>query len=250
MKAKNMFLVVLGLVAVFSAAGLGVPCDVKAYFVSPSIDNVIEPQIIQALSDAQSEILIAMYSFTDDEIGNAVVAAFQRGVDVRVLLDDGQDSSAQGREWPRLVDARTPIAVEHESGLLHDKFAVIDCVVVITGSYNWTDSADQRNFENIVVITCPDLASKYREEFFRMAREIGTEWEINKKSGESDIRCSCLNRLNSASYDDFHSVDGIGDVLAQRLVDAQPYASVEALDDVQGIGPAKMKAIIDQLCSE
>ncbi len=61
---------------------------------------------------------------------------------------------------------------------------------------------------------------------------------------------SWLNALNSATYTDFHSVHGIGDKLARRLADAQPYASIDALDRVPGIGPIKMLAIIDALCTD
>ena len=167
MKTPRTVLLAVLVAVAYLVTGLSAPCNVEAYFVSPSVDRVIEQQVIHALSGAQSEVLIAMYSFTDDEIGSAVLDAYARGVDVRILLDDGQDSSAQGREWPKLMAAGIPTAVEHESGLLHDKFVVIDGVTVITGSYNWTDSADKRNFENIVILRCFNVAQEYRDEFFR-----------------------------------------------------------------------------------
>ena len=78
---------------------------------------------------------------------------------------------------------------------------------------------------------------------------LSFSWDSSALTATTSACLSCLNALNSASYSDFHAVDGIGDILAQRLVDGQPYVSTEALDDVEGIGPAKMKAILDALCT-
>ena len=61
---------------------------------------------------------------------------------------------------------------------------------------------------------------------------------------------SCLDKLNAATYSDFDAVYGIGDVLAKRLVAAQPFSSIYALDDVEGIGDVKMKAILDYFCPD
>ena len=59
---------------------------------------------------------------------------------------------------------------------------------------------------------------------------------------------SCLDKLNAATYSDFHAVYGIGDVLARRLVEAQPFHSISDLDNVPGIGPVRMKAILNYFC--
>jgi len=167
------------LVLAVSLLAQGVGCGVEAFFASPYVDQAIEPRIISAIASAQSRILVAMYSFTDDEIGQALMQAHQRGVKVYVLLDDGQDSDSQGREFPRLQDAGIPIGVEHLNGLLHHKFAVVDGDLVITGSYNWTDSADTRNFENAVFITCKEIAASYADEFAYIANALlELDWEI------------------------------------------------------------------------
>jgi len=60
----------------------------------------------------------------------------------------------------------------------------------------------------------------------------------------------CLDKLNAATYSNFHAVYGIGEVLARRLVDAQPYASIDDLDNVSGIGVKRMQAILDYFCPD
>jgi len=244
----------------------GVGCSVEALFVSPYVDQTIETRIIAAIEGAQCRVLVAMYSFTDDEIGQALVEAHQRSVKVYVLLDDGQDSDKQGREFPRLQAAGIPVGVEHLSGLLHHKFAVVDDVLVITGSYNWSDRADDQNFENAVFVTCAEIAESFATEFSYIANSLlNLGWDISTLGGGTGALpaplgdCEeCLTRINSATQANFDAVYGIGDVLSQRLVDAQPFSifacserlSIEsALQDVSGIGDVKARDIVDHFCS-
>jgi len=253
----------VGLVIVVSVLAHASECDVNAYFVSPFVDQVVEDQIISALDNAHSQILIAMYSFTDDQIGDAVIRAEERGVEVYVLVDDGQDSDAQGREYPKLWAAGIPVGVEHYSGLLHHKFAVIDNSLVITGSYNWTESANESNFENAVFIYCSEIAEKYVEEFNYIANGLlGLGWEIFDGNGGPSVpfpSCEeCLARINSATQGQFDAVYGIGEVLSERLIAAQPFSVyscsratiLAALDAVDGIGSVKANAIVEYFCPE
>ncbi len=165
---KRVALLCLLLVTVFSFTVLpnSACCCVEAFFVSPSVDGVIESEIIKALDEAEKSIYIAMYSFTDDQLADAVIRAHDRGVTtVRILLDDGQDSDEGNRQFPKLIHAGIEVRVEHVTGLLHHKFAVIDERLVITGSYNWSDNADDNNFENVVFISCKEIAEVYVKEF-------------------------------------------------------------------------------------
>jgi len=140
-------------------------CCVEAFFVSPSVDGVIESELIKALDEAEKSIYIAMYSFTNDGLAAAVIQAYDRGVKVQILLDDSQDSDKGKRQFPKLIDAGIAVRVEHVTGLLHHKFAVIDERLMITGSYNWSDNADDNNFENVVFISCKEIAEVYVKEF-------------------------------------------------------------------------------------
>ena len=61
--------------------------------------------------------------------------------------------------------------VSEQSWLLHHKFAVIDARYVITGSFNWTESAERRNRENTVVLDCPSLAGDFAAEWDSIQRD-------------------------------------------------------------------------------
>ena len=171
---KALLVVALFSITILSIAGLmrAASCSVEAFFVSPDVDKVIERKVIEAIDSAKDRILIAMHLFTDDDLGEAVVSAYKRGVDVHILLDEGQESGTQGKEWPKLVAAGIPVMVEHVIGLMHHQFAVIDDLLTVTGSYNWTKNADETNFENVVFISCEEIALAYRTEFFRIWEEL------------------------------------------------------------------------------
>lgn len=166
------------LVLAVGGAALAQSCSVDCYFVTPEVDGVIETAIINAIGQAQKTLDIALFSFTDDQLGNAVVQAHRRGVSVRVLLSGGQDR-VLGGEHGKLSNANVAVAVAQGRGYFHHSFAIIDGQLVITGSYDWSDAADQHNYENVVFISCPVLtasqtvAERYRSEFGRLWAEFG-----------------------------------------------------------------------------
>ena len=64
-----------------------------------------------------------------------------------------------------------PTRIYKKSTTMHDKFAVIDSKIVLTGSYNWTTNGDERNRENLAIITDSAVAEQYSEEFFKLWAE-------------------------------------------------------------------------------
>ena len=139
--------------------------------------------IVREIDQAQREILVAVYAFTSDDLAWALVKARKRGVKVQVVLDrefdKGRGNSKglfleqQGVSVRRVFGAETKKA-EKETGLMHQKFAVIDRKVVLTGSYNWTVAAEKFNDENLLLFRdAAPLADEYRKEFFRLWEKRG-----------------------------------------------------------------------------
>lgn len=132
-------------------------------------------QIIREIAQAEKEILVAVYAFTNDEIAWALVKASQRGVKVQVVVDQEFDATNDGSKKNFLEQQRIPIRrlsgldKGNGAGLMHQKFAVIDRRVVLTGSYNWTVAAENSNDENLLLFRdAGPLAEEYRKEFFRL----------------------------------------------------------------------------------
>jgi len=93
-----------------------------------------------------------------------LVAAKVRGVKIRVLLD-GDNVDMNYSKAESLVDNGIPVRHETGAGLMHNKFAVVDDSITLTGSFNWTRAAESANDENLLKIVSPELAAQYAEEF-------------------------------------------------------------------------------------
>ena len=135
-------------------------------------------RILRAIAQAKKEVLVAVYAFTNDDIAQALAQAYRRGVNVQVVLDrefDQQNTSSKGAFLEKQgIKLRRVSGLKHEttdrgSGLMHQKFAIMDRSVVLTGSYNWTAAAEKFNHENLLLFhDAGPLAEDYRMEFFRL----------------------------------------------------------------------------------
>jgi len=129
----------------------------------------VRSRIIAEIDQAQSTIDIAIYSFTADAIRDGLIAARNRGVAIRIIADSSQADEA-GAEIATLENAG--FQVKRTSGLsggiMHDKYMIIDGKLLLTGSYNWSASAEDRNYENAVFIQGSSLVQKYADDFDRI----------------------------------------------------------------------------------
>lgn len=115
-----------------------------------------EAAIVAALAQARRSIRVQAYAFTSRAIARALVGAHRRGVDVAVLADAQMNRRPQGNRIPELLAAGIPVAFETGYNAAHSKVMVVDgdsprCAV-ITGSYNFTWSAQARNAENLLIL--------------------------------------------------------------------------------------------------
>jgi len=117
-------------------------------------------RIVDTIGTARQTILVQAYSFTSAPIAKALVDAKKRGVDVRAVLDKSQRSERySGADF--LVNGGVPVLIDAAHAIAHNKVMVIDGGVVITGSFNFTKAAQDKNAENLLVIHDPVLASRY-----------------------------------------------------------------------------------------
>ena len=139
---------------------------IEAYF-SPRAGTSV--RIIKEIESAQSTIDIAIYSFTRDEIANALIAAKARGVSIRILADRSE-ANGTGSDIARLEGAGIPLKRTNGGGggILHDKFAIFDGRVLLTGSYNWSTNAEENNDENAIFIRNSSVLSAFQTNFDAM----------------------------------------------------------------------------------
>ena len=120
--------------------------------------------IIYWIQRANSTIHILIYSFTLASITSALVAAKNRGVDVQIVMDHAQSKEASS-QYPNLNQTGLQVRLSNNAFEMHDKLAVIDGHVVLTGSFNWTNDANSNNDENLLVLDNRTTAALYEQEF-------------------------------------------------------------------------------------
>ncbi len=135
---------------------------IHSYF---SPDGGAEAAILRELDKDCQSVTVALYFFTRRELAEALVKAKMRGASVEVLLDKSQENRKDSLV-DLLLASDIPVYIDTEHRIMHNKFAIIGKSTVITGSQNWTYSAEKKNAENTLVIRNNyHLASKYRDTF-------------------------------------------------------------------------------------
>ena len=108
------------------------------------------PRVIKLIDGAKKSVYLQCYSFTSKPIAIALLKAKRRGVDVQIVTDKSQIKT-NGSLVTRLHQKKIPVFVDHLVAIAHNKTMIIDGRIVLTGSYNWTNAAEKRNAENLVI---------------------------------------------------------------------------------------------------
>jgi phosphatidylserine/phosphatidylglycerophosphate/cardiolipin synthase-like enzyme len=140
----------------------GVHAEVLGVYFTPPAGAA--SAIVQTIEASQREVLVQAYGFTHNAIAQALVRAHQRGVKIYVLLDK---KSEKTNRYVIDVLTQAQIEIRHDGkhAIAHNKVMVIDESVVITGSFNFTNSAETRNAENFLVLKSEDLAQRYKTQW-------------------------------------------------------------------------------------
>jgi phosphatidylserine/phosphatidylglycerophosphate/cardiolipin synthase-like enzyme len=134
---------------------------VDCYFAP---EDHVQEAIIGEIGTAQSEIDVLAFSFTSREIAEAIASRIEKGVKVRAVFDERQAGSEHSQD-EYLSKRGAFVRLDRSAYTMHDKVIIIDAKTVITGSYNFTKSADTQNDENLLIVHSPDLAAEYEQEF-------------------------------------------------------------------------------------
>lgn len=115
-----------------------------------------EGELLKAIGKARRTIYVQAYVFTSRNIGWALGEAKRRGVHVEMLADADQVTKNDRSLVRTLHESGIPIRLEVRYASAHNKIMLIDAEdkepVVVTGSYNFTFSAQARNAENLIIL--------------------------------------------------------------------------------------------------
>jgi phosphatidylserine/phosphatidylglycerophosphate/cardiolipin synthase-like enzyme len=134
----------------------------EAYF-SPQDGTLAH--ILKVVSGATESIDFLAYSFTSDKLADALIERLGAGVKVRGVFDKDQYHSNEGTEFDRLLAAGIDVRLDGNPRLMHHKVIIIDQEIVVTGSYNFSNNAENNNDENTLIIHNQEIAAQYLAEF-------------------------------------------------------------------------------------
>ena len=207
----------------------------EVYF---SLSDNPQKAIIKNINQAETYINLAMYTFTDKEIALSLANAQKRGVPVcvrtrtgrklRVYLDRSQIESTYSISR-FLVQKGIKVRISSNNYIMHHKFAIIDNRLLLTGSYNWTFAANNKNDENLMVIDEPEIITRYQNQFEKLwfekyslerTRQLFQKANVNfplTLLNSSDLESKTIN-INTASQDELLKVLQISEPLAQKII--------------------------------
>lgn len=153
------------------------PARVEVAF-TPGDD--IAALIVKRIAAARRTVQVQAYLFTDRRIANALLAARRRGVEVEVIGDAAQHEAGGLPYLAALDRAGARIYLDGAQAAAHNKIVIVDGAhegaTVITGSYNFTQAAQSRNAENVVVISGNRAVTDRFVDNFDSHRRQSTPW--------------------------------------------------------------------------
>ena len=141
--------------------------SIEAFFTKNGVD--IEQLLIQRIDAAQSTIDIASFEFNLPRVADALIAATQRGVVIRFKTDDDYGlHHDELKLFPKLSAAGVQVRDDNRGALMHNKFWLFDSRVTWTGSTNITTNGTQKNNNNVIVFSSPEVIAIFQQEFDEM----------------------------------------------------------------------------------
>ena len=147
------------------------PVICECYFF-PNPAN--EQRVVNMFRTCKKTLDVAIFTFTRDSIAQAILEAYQRGVKVRCIGDDG-NSKVKGSDVRLLASVGIPCKTDNNLRFhMHNKMAILDNSVVITGSFNWTSQAVNKNQDNILFIEDKNIANQYTDYYNQIWNSFNT----------------------------------------------------------------------------
>ena len=153
--------------------------QVENYFSPP---DGVSAHLLQYIRAARQSIHFMSFTFTDQALAAAMVERARAGVAVRGVMDARNPGRGALRQFQC---AGRPVRLDGNRYALHHKVIILDAATVITGSYNFTQAANEQNDENLLVIHDRAAAAQFLAEYARVEA-------LGKAPDSSDLDCSVV----------------------------------------------------------
>lgn len=146
-------------------------------------DPLAKKRLIELIHAASHSIKIAMFTWTDPLLAEAVLKAISRGVHVEIVLDYHSSLGASSKIATLFAEKAAFFGISGGTELFHHKFAYIDGKTLVHGSTNWTRSAFSKNSESHVIL--PELSKEqhlFFENLWRTLKEKAKQDSLRQKA--------------------------------------------------------------------
>ncbi len=130
----------------------------------------VTAQLTRAIDASVKTIDLAVFSFTSEQLRDALARARTRGVKIRIVFDLSQYKFLSEMRWfnDNGFDVMLARGKKNETGVMHNKFAVFDGALVEAGSFNWTRNGEKNSYENASFLDASDDVAGYEAYFERV----------------------------------------------------------------------------------
>ena len=172
-------------------------------------DKIITNNVLPLIQNAKKYVYIPTFIITHDELANELINAKKRGVDVKLIIDATNVYSRKSK-IKELRSAGVPVKVENYAGKMHSKSIIIDDEYIVAGSMNFTNSGENKNDENVLIIENKTLARYYKGFFEYLWKKIPEKYLQHgvRPEGKYSIG-SCSDGVDN-NYDGNVDNDDIG----------------------------------------
>lgn len=172
-------------------------------------DKIITNNVLPLIQNAKKYVYIPTFIITHDELANELINAKKRGVDVKLIIDATNVYSRKSK-IKELRSAGVPVKVENYAGKMHSKSIIIDDEYIVAGSMNFTNSGENKNDENVLIIENKTLARYYKGFFEYLWKKIPKKYLQHgvRPEGKYSIG-SCSDGVDN-NYDGNVDNDDIG----------------------------------------
>lgn len=165
-------------------------------FFSPQ-DKEITNNIVPLVNNAKEYIYIPAFLITHKALTNALIDAHKREADVRIIVD-ATNTGTRNSTFQLLRSADVPVKVENYAGKMHTKSMIIDNRYLVIGSANFSNSGENKNDENVLIIESPKMAEFYREFFLYLWQKIPDKYLKTTVRAESKYSIgSCYDGIDN-----------------------------------------------------
>ena len=169
----------------------------------------IEGTLLSNINKTTREIKIAVAWFTNPHLFSSLLTLLDKEKTIEIILaDDAINFSNRKINFQQLIDKGVEIRISRFPKLMHNKFCIIDERLLITGSYNWTKSAEINNHENVIVSTELKLISQFNSQFIKLRKNTErltsiTSTKFNNYISEIEVEeeLKIITEISSFDYD-------------------------------------------------